>query len=72
MCFKGTHTLSNKAQALAESMNMTIWVNGALTQLSIRGSILILKLNFQKNNCDKILFFVIGLFCIPLHRFNLS
>ena len=48
MCFKGTHTLSNKAQALAESMNMTIWVNGALTQLSIRGSILILKLNFQK------------------------
>ena len=63
---KDTHrenTRSSKTQALTKSINMDIWVIGALNQLFRRGSYT--QLSFWKNKVivGKTPFYVIGLFC---------
>ena len=57
------NALTNKTQVLT---NMGIWVTSTLNQLFTRGSYTEVK--FSKNNkvvSDKIMLFVIGLFCTP-------
>ena len=58
-------SLSNKVSVFTKSMNIKIWVVVTSKQIFIRGELLKLKQNFQKNKVatGKTLFFVIGPFC---------
>ena len=58
-------SLSNKVPVFTKSMNIKIWVVVTSKQIFIRGELIKLKQNFQKNKVvtGKTLFFVIGPFC---------